>query len=441
MDRADKLTRKIQTLIGSRSEGDYWDFKEFHHDNKANLLHDIICMANNLTDEDGLIIFGVQDGTYKVAGCESDPNRRNLNSFVNFLKGKKFVGGIRPQIELYTIFLEGHGLDVLLIKNDKMTPYFLVESFRDLNREVRAFHIYTRVGDANTDIDKSADLNHMEHLWRKRLGASPRVPKLNLAFANDDGSNAVLSVKYTPPLNTIYYRPIGEDELESEVYVIDLNGSKKRISSMEGVTVGDIRAYNEALPPESEIREYNLKNELYQNAQHNCLDYFLCVSNTGTALANTIAVKLLFPPEVLVYPDWKIGDIKKPKMPAMPENPFDKILEKRYQKIFNSMGGWFAQQEIFGASRYDTAAYHVPEPLRISIEAHTPGYYRRDYDADSDHSVLTLHIDKLLHTQEYLSDKFSLIISRPGEHHIRYSIVCADLEEPVWGDIIIIAEH
>lgn len=42
-----ELDEEIQRLIALGTEGDYWDFKEMWHNNKASLLHDIICMANN----------------------------------------------------------------------------------------------------------------------------------------------------------------------------------------------------------------------------------------------------------------------------------------------------------------------------------------------------------------------------------------------------------
>lgn len=41
------LKEEIKSLILLGAEGEYWDFKEKWHDNKASLLHDIICMANN----------------------------------------------------------------------------------------------------------------------------------------------------------------------------------------------------------------------------------------------------------------------------------------------------------------------------------------------------------------------------------------------------------
>lgn len=161
----DKLKIEIINLINSRREGEYWDFKQKHHKNKADLLHDIICMANNRCDRDGYIIFGVEDDTFKIIGIKEDENRKNQQQIIDFLKDKKFVSGIRPTIELKTMNVENKEIDVLIIKNTTDTPYYMVESFQT----VRSNYIYTRVGDTNTPKDKSADINHVEYLWKKRF--------------------------------------------------------------------------------------------------------------------------------------------------------------------------------------------------------------------------------------------------------------------------------
>lgn len=41
------LPELVANLASLKREGIYWDFKREWHDNKADLLHDIICMANN----------------------------------------------------------------------------------------------------------------------------------------------------------------------------------------------------------------------------------------------------------------------------------------------------------------------------------------------------------------------------------------------------------
>lgn len=166
--KKDAFLHEIKTIIASKREGDYWDFKEKYHTNKADLLHDIICLANNRADMDGYIIFGVSDD-YELKGIEKDENRKNQQNVIDFLKSKKFIGGIRPTIELATLSMEGKQIDVLIIKNSTDTPYFITEDYNDHKRRVRANYIYTRIGDTNTDIDKSADINHIEFLWRKRF--------------------------------------------------------------------------------------------------------------------------------------------------------------------------------------------------------------------------------------------------------------------------------
>ncbi|WP_079914147.1 ATP-binding protein [Paenibacillus sp. 32352] len=162
------LADEIALFISSKRESDYWDFKEKYHSNKANLLHDIICMANNRADRDAYIIFGVSD-VCEIKGVEGDENRKTQQNVIDFLKAKKFSGGIRPSVELKSLFIQGKQIDVLIVKNSTDTPFFLTEDYSDQGRIVRANYIYTRVGDSNTEINKSADINHIEYLWKKRF--------------------------------------------------------------------------------------------------------------------------------------------------------------------------------------------------------------------------------------------------------------------------------
>ena len=172
------LIDEIQSLIAIKTEGDYWDFKEMWHDNKASLLHDIICMANNQVGRDAYIIIGVSDSKspdgVKIKGVPGE-NRRDQQKLIDFLRNKKFAGGIRPTVYVQTLDIpndEGvlRQIDVILIRDSAKTPYFLIENFRDKNKEIRAGYIYTRIGDTNTAVDSIADLDKIEYLWRKHFG-------------------------------------------------------------------------------------------------------------------------------------------------------------------------------------------------------------------------------------------------------------------------------
>lgn len=168
------LKEQVEQLISMRYEGEYWDFKEKYSEKKADLLHDIICMANNLTDKDGLIIFGISD-SFEVIDITDDPNRKNQQNIITFLKSKSFAGDIIPQIELKVVQVNGKNVDVLIVKNTDKVPYYLTEDYRDGEKVVKANYIYTRVGDTNTSINDSAKIDKVEELWKKRFGINSTI--------------------------------------------------------------------------------------------------------------------------------------------------------------------------------------------------------------------------------------------------------------------------
>lgn len=181
MNRASKtLAEEITSLINKKQEGGYWDFKLEWHDNKAELLHDIICLANNMENRDAYLVFGIKDETCEIIGINEDNKRNRLDTVgvVNFLRDKKFVGGIRPMARVETIDIEGKELDILIIENSHYTPFRLNKDFsheskndkgKTVGKTVKANNVYTRIQDTNTPIDKTADPDKEEKLWRKRF--------------------------------------------------------------------------------------------------------------------------------------------------------------------------------------------------------------------------------------------------------------------------------
>ena len=163
--------QEIRDLIALGAEGDYWDYKQQWYSNNSDLLHDIICMANNTVDHDGYIIVGIEDGTGKIhGGIDTDSNRKSQQNIIDFLKNRKFAGGVRPTVYVKTISFDSDGIqyeiDVIIIKNTDRTPYYLIDN----DMGVLANHIYTRVGDTNTPKCSTADIDKVEHLWKKRFG-------------------------------------------------------------------------------------------------------------------------------------------------------------------------------------------------------------------------------------------------------------------------------
>ncbi|SEL42675.1 ATP-binding protein [Ruminococcus albus] len=176
----EELYYEIIDLIESQREDDWCDFKRDHHNDKADLVHDIICMANNRANRDSYIICGIEDKSFNIIGVENDTNRRNQQNIVDILRSVSFAGSVRPRIEVRTIQISGHDIDVIIVKNSFDVPYYLEKQYQDSNikspegkrigKIVYPYHIYTRVVDNNTAIDKNADINDIEYLWKKRLG-------------------------------------------------------------------------------------------------------------------------------------------------------------------------------------------------------------------------------------------------------------------------------
>jgi len=160
---------EIRSLIELKQEGSYWDFKRewYSKEKKADLLHDIMCLANNLENRDAYIIIGIdEENNHNPLDVNNDENRKNTQMIVDFLKDKKFVSGIRPTVYVESMTLSRRCIDVIVIKNSSNTPYYLTERYQS----VEANNIYTRVMDTNTPKEKAADIHHVEYLWKKRFG-------------------------------------------------------------------------------------------------------------------------------------------------------------------------------------------------------------------------------------------------------------------------------
>ena len=172
MDRNYEIENLKQIVLHLRTlkrEGGYWDFKKEYHTNKAELLLDIICMANNQEDRDSFIIFGIEDHTMKIVGVENDRNRRKLNQLSQFLSGKSFAVYV-PEIDIQTIEIEGHEIDVLIIFNTNHTPYYLEKDFIDSDKTVLHGEIYIRLNDRKAGTSEASPYSCIEHLWKKRFG-------------------------------------------------------------------------------------------------------------------------------------------------------------------------------------------------------------------------------------------------------------------------------
>lgn len=83
------LKHKIINLIQEKREGSYWDFKAEYHKDKAELLHDIICLSNNLLNQEAYLILGVADNGH-ILGLQVI-QIENQEELISFITGKNLL--------------------------------------------------------------------------------------------------------------------------------------------------------------------------------------------------------------------------------------------------------------------------------------------------------------------------------------------------------------
>lgn len=163
------LARIIGDLIATGKEGDYWEFKREPHANSGDLIKDIICLANSPRHTgDRYIIYGVDD-TGLVVGLQSG-TRRTQADIVNTLSNAGFAGGVYPDIYLQQVELNGHRLEVLVIKDCPEKPYYLQKRYQKHGVRLNPGTVYARVRDSNTPSDQVASSYDIDRMWRQRFG-------------------------------------------------------------------------------------------------------------------------------------------------------------------------------------------------------------------------------------------------------------------------------
>ncbi len=162
----DELTRLINE---NTAEATHVDFKQVWHDNKAKLIHDILCLANSDYNGDRFLLFGVDNNAKIVGVQDSDKNRKDNAKLFDLLRQSNF--NRLPDIDIYTLQANNSDVDVIQIGNTAHKPYFLTKDKKHNGKTtVRAGAVYCRNGTSNTPINSTASEIEIEKMWRERFG-------------------------------------------------------------------------------------------------------------------------------------------------------------------------------------------------------------------------------------------------------------------------------
>ena len=224
----------VREFFYQGTEGEYWDFKEkpyFYegqskeekNKKKNDLLHDIICMANNLSNRDAYIIMGIQDKPIKITGVKQFSNKWTQEKYQDFLQNLTWAGDMIPTVEFRTI--NDGDLDVLIIKKSNKIPFYITKKYS----KVRENQIYVRKGSKNTAIDSQAEIGDIEKLFEFRFGLTPFPKERVINYITDH--NHWTEMKGNCETRSWYYEKFPEytmelvddpqnDELRAPVYAL-----------------------------------------------------------------------------------------------------------------------------------------------------------------------------------------------------------------------------
>jgi hypothetical protein len=159
----------VEQLVNLNKEGEHWDFKLVHHKEVGDLLFDILCLSNSLSESDCYLIFGVDPVSFKIVGLH-EPRPRTQADIIDFLTTAKFAGGKIPKIELAELTMENQRVDILIIKNKSGQPFYLEKDYQFGKKRISRGVVYSREGDRNTPMDSIAPQDRIEELWIRRFG-------------------------------------------------------------------------------------------------------------------------------------------------------------------------------------------------------------------------------------------------------------------------------
>lgn len=183
-EKKETLKKEIIGLIQSKKEGTYWDFKQIPHKENNDLIKDIICLANCNHTGDRYLIIGVNDKKYNftIKGLTKDTPNRRTTAQINDLMAhiNCFAGDNRPEIEVETLNIENKEIDVIIIKDKILKPYYFKEDCNGL----KAFHIYSRINDRNTSTDNSADYNDVKRMWMEQIGKDKELRDILIGISS-----------------------------------------------------------------------------------------------------------------------------------------------------------------------------------------------------------------------------------------------------------------
>lgn len=161
------------TDLLSQEENDWLDFKQSWYHSNFDLIKDILCMSNSLSDKkERYIVIGVTDKDHKIIGISDGAGKWTSENITQLLLAYMTV---IPEIVLIHVKVEGKKIDVLkIIPKRQDLPYVLDRKRYEekiYNTQILFQNVvYARNNSRNTPSDRGADKIILEQLICRKKG-------------------------------------------------------------------------------------------------------------------------------------------------------------------------------------------------------------------------------------------------------------------------------
>ena len=188
----------IQNLIKNSTENDYIDFKSkwYTKEQKINLIHDILCLSNSLSDSKERYIFiGIKENSKnKIKEFFDITTDKNILKAEDIIQILRNYMAVIPGIEVFRININNKNIDVIKITpQNRDLPYVLNKSFEikmenNKLKKIMKNAIYSRNSSQNTPIDESCEKEIAKELFARQRGEHlPPLERFKMYLENTNG--------------------------------------------------------------------------------------------------------------------------------------------------------------------------------------------------------------------------------------------------------------
>lgn len=192
-----------------------------------------------------------------------------------------------------------------------------------------------------------------------------------------------------------------------------------------------ITKYNEKIPSDSEVDDYNSGLFKYSNYVSNSLTLSPILVNEGRRLATDVHISVQFPEFITVLNGFnEAGYIVEPKI-KIPEHPLEKGKQK--QKFAGYIGAAYYDM-IANVSDFNDVISANPFLYGMErVPSISPRFNKNSNDwVRCEDSTVTLRAMKLLQSLSIDFETIVIVPNNTGSGEIKFKIICEEMVEPIY---------